>query len=209
MSQDSWEDSVWARDEPSLPESAGADGDHRGDEVQDQAGDLDGAPEAMCSAAGAVDEPGGGGFVDLEAGRSSGSDESAAREWRRTVILLGLPEAEYRPNNSVVKRAIREALEQQGQHEVRLSKVQAYVLEALGVNLSKETLRPIVEFMLDEFAYERDRDAAEAIGQPITAEYLRRKHSSYTSWLTQPGRTEPSPFDGVTKINKHNAWDTP
>jgi len=85
----------------------------------------------MCSAAGAVDEPGGGGFVDLEAGRSSGSDESAAREWRRTVILLGLPEAEYRTNNSVVKRAIREALEQQGQHEVRLSKVQAYVLEAL------------------------------------------------------------------------------
>ena len=28
----------------------------------------------MCSAAGAVDEPGGGGFVDLEAGRSSGSE---------------------------------------------------------------------------------------------------------------------------------------
>ena len=206
MSQDSWEDSVWAQDEPSPPESDGADGDHRGDEVQDQAGDLDDAPEAMCSAAGAVDEPGGGGFVDLEAGRSSGSDESAAREWRGTVILLGLPEAEYRPNNSVVKRAIREALEQQGQNEVRLSKVQAYVLEALGVNLSKETLRPIVEFMLDELAYERDRDAAEAIGQPITAEYLRRKHSSYMSWLTQPGRTEPSPFDGVTKINKHNAW---
>ena len=64
MSQDSWEDSVWAQDEPSPPESDGADGDHRGDEVQDQAGDLDDAPEAMCSAAGAVDEPGGGGFVD-------------------------------------------------------------------------------------------------------------------------------------------------
>ena len=56
MSQDSWEDSVWAQDEPLPPESAGADGDHRGDKVQDQAGDLDGAPEAMRSAAGAVDE---------------------------------------------------------------------------------------------------------------------------------------------------------
>ena len=97
-------------------------------------------------------------------------------------------------------------ISEQGQNEVRLGKVQAYVLEALGVNLSKETLRPIVEFMLDVFAYERDRDAAEAIGQPITAEYMSRKHSTYKSWLKQPGRTEPSPFDGVTKINKHNAW---
>ena len=74
MSQDSWEDSVWAQDEPSPPESAGADGDHRGDKVQDQAGDSDDTPEAMCSAAGAVNEPGGGSFVDLEAGRSSGSE---------------------------------------------------------------------------------------------------------------------------------------
>ena len=72
MSQDSWEDSVWAQDEPSPPESAGADGDHQGDKVQDQAGDSDDTPEAMCSAAGAVNEPGGGSFVDLEAGRSSG-----------------------------------------------------------------------------------------------------------------------------------------
>ena len=162
VSQDSWEDSIWAQPEPSPPEADGAD--HRGDEVKD------------------------------------------GREWRRTVNLLGLPEAEYQTNNSVVKRAIHEALEQQGQNEVRLGKVQAYVLEALGVNLSKETLRPIVKFMLDKFAYERDRDAAEAIGQPITPEYLRRKHSSYMSWLTQPWGTEPSPFDGVTKITKHNAW---
>ena len=105
------------------------------------------------------------------------------------MILLSLSEAEYQTNNSIVKRAIREALEQQGQHEVRLGKVQAYVLEALGVNLSKETLRPIVKFMLDEFAYERDRNAAEAIGQLITTEYLRRKHSSYMSPLEDAAPT--------------------
>ena len=35
-------------------------------------GESDGAPEAMCSAAG--QDAGGGGFVDLEAGRSSGSE---------------------------------------------------------------------------------------------------------------------------------------
>ena len=92
--------------------------------------------------------------------------------------------------------------------KVSLSKVRAYVLEALGVNVSKEELPPIVEFLLDEYAYERDRDAAEASGQPMTVEYIEQEHSSYWDWLTkvQPGLTEPSPFDGVTKITKHNAW---
>ena len=33
MSQDSWEDSIWAQPEPSPPEADGAD--HRGDEVKD------------------------------------------------------------------------------------------------------------------------------------------------------------------------------
>ena len=49
MSQDSWEDSVWAQDEPSPPESAGADGDHQGDKVQDQAeGGLANRDAAAC-----------------------------------------------------------------------------------------------------------------------------------------------------------------
>ena len=71
-SQDSWEDSVWAQDEPSPPESAGADQDNENHESQD---------EGSASKSGLRGQKASR-FVDSEAGRSSGSeaDDDAAEE---------------------------------------------------------------------------------------------------------------------------------
>ena len=80
---------------------------------------------------------------------SSPAVDHTAQEWRGKVIMLRLPEAAYGIGNRVVKQAIREALEQKFRanlSKVSMSKVQAYVLEALGVNFSKEELHPIADF---------------------------------------------------------------
>ena len=97
---------------------------------------------------------------------------------------------------------VREALGQQGD-EVRLSKVHAYLLKELGVNASKDELRPIVEDLLDQQDFEQDRER----GQPLTREYIQRHHGSYFRRSLLPEwMTAASPFDGATKITKHNAW---
>ena len=49
-------------------------------------------------------------------------------------MMSGSGTDDYQVNNRVVRLAIREALEQQG-NKVSLKKVQAYLLEALGVNV--------------------------------------------------------------------------
>ena len=61
-------------------------------------GESDGAPEAMCSAAG--QDAGGGGFVDLEAGRSSGSeagDEDDEEEAGSRAAWMALWSSTRRP----------------------------------------------------------------------------------------------------------------
>ena len=101
---------------------------------------------------------------------------------------------------------VREALGQQG-NEVRLSKVHAYLLKELGVNASKDELRPIVEDLIDQQDFEMDFEQAKECGQPLTREYIQRHHGSYFRRSLLPEwMTAASPFDGATKITKHNAW---
>ena len=112
----------------------------------------------------------------------------------------------YHLYNRITSTIVREALGQQGD-EVRLSKVHAYLLKELGVNASKDELRPIVEDLLDQQDFEQDRDEANERGQPLTREYIQRHHGSYFRRSLLPEwMTAASPFDGATKITKHNAW---
>lgn len=88
-------------------------------------------------------------------------------------------EGAYHINNSVMQQVVKEALELQGYsmdqeprgNKVKLSEVQAFAFEALGVKAEKKELRPIVEEMLEALAFARDEDAAEKRGQKLTREY--------------------------------------
>ena len=115
----------------------------------------------------------------------------------------------YDFNNPVVRRAVADALKLQGD-SVRLSKVQAYVLEALGVKPTKQELRPVVEALLMEEARQARMREATCEGDRLRAAGYHGEAWSldYLRWLMARDTREPdaSPFDGVTKITKDNAW---
>ena len=115
----------------------------------------------------------------------------------------------YSINNRVMRRAVADALELQGD-SVRLSKVQAYVLEALGVKPPKAELRPVVEALLMEEARQTRMREATCEGDRLRAAGYHGEAWSldYFRWLMARDTREPdaSPFDGVTKITKNNAW---
>ena len=108
-----------------------------------------------------------------------------------------------------MRRAVADALELQGD-SVRLSKVQAYVLEALGVKPPKAELRPVVEALLMEEARQARMREATCEGDRLRAAGYHGEAWSldYFRWLMARDTREPdaSPFDGVTKITKNNAW---
>ena len=212
MSQDSWEDSIWAQPEPSPPEADGAD--HRGDEVKDGlpvtalTKEANGSNKMTHHLAGLVGVIAG--CIDREIVQRAISEtllEQDSDAYRiRPTRPLPHQAHRYHLYNHVCKPIVREALGQQGD-EVRLSKVHAYLLKELGVNASKDELRPIVEDLLDQQDFEQDRDEANERGQPLTREYIQRHHGSYFRRSLLPEwMTAASPFDGATKITKHNAW---
>ena len=152
---------------------------------------------------------------------AEGSNAASVAEARRAARCVDMmneavEEGDYQLNNSVVRNVVKEALELQGYsmdqeprgNKVKLSEVQAFVFEALGVEADKKKLRPIVEQMLEALAFARDEKAAEKRGQKLTREYIQREHGSYIRRRNQPAWMTPrtSPFDGVTPITKHNAW---
>ena len=212
VSQDSWEDSIWAQPEPSPPEADGAD--HRGDEVKDglpvtaltkEANGSNMMTHHLAGLVGVIS-----GCIDREIVQRAISEtllEQDSDAYRiRPTRPLPHQAHRYHLYNHVCKPIVREALGQQGD-EVRLSKVHAYLLKELGVNASKDELRPIVEDLLDQQDFEQDRDEANERGQPLTREYIQRHHGSYFRRSLLPEwMTAASPFDGATKITKHNAW---
>ena len=145
MSQDSWEDSIWAQPEPSPPEADGAD--HRGDEVKDGlpvtalTKEANGSNKMTHHLAGLVGVITG--CIDREIVQRAISEtllEQDSDAYRiRPTRPLPHQAHRYHLYNHVCKPIVREALGQQGD-EVRLSKVHAYLLKELGVNASKDEL---------------------------------------------------------------------
>ena len=152
---------------------------------------------------------------------AEGSNAASVVEARRAarcaeIMNEAVEEGDYHLNNEGMKIVVKDALELQGYsmdqeprgNKVKLSEVQAFVFEALGVEADKKELRPIVEEMLEALAFARDEAAAEKRGQQLTLEYIHREHGSHIRRRNQPAWMTPrtSPFDGVTPITKHNAW---
>ena len=189
----------------------GGSADHRGNEAKDGlpvaalAKDANGSNRHLAGLVGVIASCIDREIVQRAIGETLLEQDSDAYKIRPTRPL---PHQAHRYHlyNRITSTIVREALGQQGD-EVRLSKVHAYLLKELGVNASKDELRPIVEDLLDQQDFEQDFEQANERGQPLTREYIQRHHGSYFRRSLLPEwMTAASPFDGATKITKHNAW---